>query len=148
MSHSTRVCCAALVAAFGIAAVISRSPVKADDVKKAAEARVFEMRTYTAMPGKLEALHARFRDHTLKLFEKHGMGNVIYLSPTDEPLSGNTLVYLISHASRAAADKSWAEFRADPEWQKARDESEKSGKLVMKADAQFFAPTDYSPIKK
>jgi hypothetical protein len=110
--------------------------------------RVFEMRTYTAAPGKLQALHARFRDHTLRLFEKHGMKNVIYLSPVDEKLAGDTLVYLISHASREAADKSWEAFRADPEWHAARDESEKGGKLVSKVDAQYFTPTDYSPVKK
>jgi hypothetical protein len=134
---------------MGLVAGLISIPTAATGQSKAPEgSRVFELRTYTAAPGKLEALHARFRDHTLRLFEKHGMKNVIYLSPTDEQLAGNTLVYLISHASREAADKSWAAFRADPEWQKVRSESEKDGKLVEKVDSQYLTPTDYSPLKK
>lgn len=115
--------------------------------EKAEAARVYEMRTYIAPPGKLEELHARFRNHTLSLFEKHGMKNVVYLSPTDVKQAENTLVYLISHASKEAADKSWAAFRADPEWQAAHKESEKNGKLVQNVKAEFFTTTDYSPMK-
>jgi hypothetical protein len=134
---------------MGLVAGLISIPTAATGESQAPEgSRLFELRTYTAAPGKLEALHARFRDHTMRLFEKHGMKNVVYLSPTDEQHAGNTLVYLISHASREAADKSWAAFRADPEWQKVRSESEKDGKLVEKVDSQYLTPTDYSPLKK
>ena len=109
--------------------------------------RVFEIRTYTAEPGKLDALHARFRDHTAQLIEKHGMTNVVYFVPTDEPLSKNTLIYVLAHASRDAAKKSWDEFRNDPAWQKVQKESEANGKLVTKVDSVFTEPTDYSPMK-
>ena len=81
---------------------------------------VFEIRTYTAEPGKLDAMHARFRDHVLRLFDKHGITNVGYFAPTDEQLSTNTLIYILSFPSREAAQKSWEEFRNDPEWQKVR----------------------------
>lgn len=109
--------------------------------------RVFEIRTYTTHEGKLKDLHARFRNHTLKLFEKHGMTNVGYWSPTDEPLSKNTLIYIISHKSRDAAKKSWDAFRADPEWQKVRAASEAAGPIVVKVDSVFMDATDYSPLK-
>jgi hypothetical protein len=109
--------------------------------------RVFEIRTYTAEPGKLDALHARFRDHTLAIFGKHGMTSVGYFAPTDEPLSKNTLIYVLAFSSREAAKKSWDEFRNDPEWQKVQKESEANGKLVTKVDSVFAEPTDYSPMK-
>src|ERR1044072_6554233 len=80
--------------------------------------RVFEIRTYYTFPGRLNALHQRFREHTLKMFEKHGMTNVAYWTPQDSPAHEDTLLYVISHASREAAKKNWAEFSADPEWQK------------------------------
>jgi hypothetical protein len=108
---------------------------------------IYELRTYTAHEGKLEALHARFRNHTLKLFEKHGMTNVMYWRPTDEKLKSNTLIYVVKHASREAADKSWAAFRNDPEWKKVRAESEKDGPIVVKVDFVFMETTDYSPKK-
>jgi hypothetical protein len=109
--------------------------------------RVFEIRTYTANEGKLSDLHARFRNHTLKLFEKHGMKNVGYWSPEDAPLSQNTLIYILAHQSRDAARKSWDDFRQDPDWQKVQKESELNGKLVAKIDAVFMEATDYSPMK-
>ena len=109
--------------------------------------QVFEMRTYTAHEGKLDALQARFRNHTMKLFEKHGMGNVGYWVPQDSPRSQNTLIYVISHASREAAKKNWDAFRADPEWQKVQKESEMNGKIVSSAESIFMDATDYSPIK-
>jgi hypothetical protein len=110
-------------------------------------AEVYELRTYTANDGKLDALHARFRNHTLKLFEKHGMKNVAYWRPTDDPLKSNTLIYVLRHASREAADKSWAAFRKDPDWLKARGESEKDGALVKGVVAVFMDAADYSPMK-
>ena len=109
--------------------------------------RVFELRTYTAAPGKLEALNKRFRDHTVRLFTKHGMTHVGYWTPADQPLADNTLIYVLAHSSREAAAKSWEAFRKDPEWLKARDESQKDGSLTTKVDSVFMKPTDYSPVK-
>src|SRR5712671_1778015 len=80
------------------------------------KARMFEIRTYTTEPGKLPDLLKRFRDHTTKLFEKHGMTNIGYWVPTDEPRSKNTLIYILAHASRDAAKKSWDAFKSDPDW--------------------------------
>ena len=109
--------------------------------------RLFELRTYTTEPGKLDALHARFRNHTTKLFEKHGMTNIGYWTPTDEPRSKDTLIYVLAHVSRAAAEKSWQAFRTDPDWIKARDESERAGPIVRKVESVFMNPTDYSAIR-
>ncbi len=106
---------------------------------------VFELRTYTTLEGRLPNLNARFKNHTLKLFEKHGMKNVMYWTPTDEKTADNTLIYVIWHASPEAAKKSWDAFRNDPEWHKARDESEKDGKIVAKVEAVYMKATDYSP---
>jgi uncharacterized protein (DUF1330 family) len=112
------------------------------------DSRCFEIRTYTAAPGKLEALHARFRDHTMKIFKKHGMEVVGFWGPTDkEKGSENTLVYVMAFPSREARDKAWKEFREDPEWQKAQTESEKNGKLTEKVEFVILMATDYSPIK-
>ena len=108
--------------------------------------RFFEMRTYTANEGKLDALNARFRDHTLRLFEKHGMTNVGYWTPEGER-SKDTLVYILAFPDKAARDKSFKEFGADPDWKKASAASEANGKLVKKIDSVFMTPTDYSPMK-
>jgi hypothetical protein len=113
----------------------------------AAAERVFELRTYTTPPGKLEALKTRFRDHTLKLFEKHGMTNVGYWVPQDKPLADTTLIYVLAHSSREAAAKSWAAFRTDPDWVKAKAESEKDGSLTTKVESVFMNPADFSTIK-
>ena len=113
----------------------------------AAGNRVFEIRTYTTPPGKLEALKSRFRDHTIKVFNKYDMKSVGYWVPQDAPLKDNTLIYILSHESREAAAKSWAAFRADPDWVKAKAESEKDGRIVAKAESLFLTPTDYSAIK-
>jgi hypothetical protein len=107
------------------------------------ENRVFEMRVYYANEGKLDALHARFRDHTLKLFERHGMTNVGYWVPVDNP--DRRLIYVIAHKDMAARDASFKAFGADPEWQAAAKESEKNGKLVARIEAIFLKATDYSP---
>ena len=115
---------------------------------QAQEGRVFEMRTYTAHPGKLDALNARFRNHTLAIFKKHGMENVWYGVPMDgQPGAGEKLVYILAHKSRAAADASWKAFRSDPDWVKARAESEKDGPIVAKLESVFLTATDYSPFK-
>ena len=113
----------------------------------AAGNRVFELRTYTAQPGKLDALNARFRNHTLKIFEKHGMKNIGYWVPQDAPAKENTLMYVISHESREAAKANWAAFSADPDWVKAKADSEKDGRLTVKTESVFLDPTDYSPPK-
>jgi hypothetical protein len=123
-------------------------PTIAPSPSLAKDSRCFEIRTYTAAPGKLEELHARFRNHTLKLFKKHGMEIVGFWGPTDkEKGSENTLVYVLAFPSREARDKAFRDFGADPEWQKARDESEKNGKLTVKVDSVILMATDYSPIK-
>ena len=114
---------------------------------RAQDRRVFELRTYHALDGRLDALHARFRDHTVKLFEKHGITNIGYFSPQDPPLAGKTLIYLLAHPSREAAKTNFDAFRKDAAWLKARDESEKSGKIVEKVESVFLDPTDFSPLK-
>jgi hypothetical protein len=133
----------AILAAAGVGFQAGKTTI----VKAASNSRVFEVRTYTAEPGKLEALHARFRDHTVQIFNRHGMTSVGYFSPSDEPLSKNTLIYVLAFPSREAAKKSWEEFRSDPEWQKVQKESEANGKLVTKVDSVFTEPTDYSPLQ-
>ena len=102
------------------------------------------MRTYTTHEGKLEALLARFRDHTTKLFERHGMTNIGYWVPKDKP---NTLVYILAHKNVDAAKTSFDNFRKDPEWVKARDASEAAGKIVVKVESVFMDPTDFSKMK-
>ncbi len=105
---------------------------------------VYELRIYHVIEGKLDDLLRRFRDHTTQLFEKHGMKNVAYWTPTDDPLKGKTLVYMLEHPSREAATTNWQAFRDDPEWQSVRDKSEANGKLVEKIDSTFLAMTDFS----
>jgi len=137
---------AAIGAAF-VLGFLARGVVPGEPVAYAQSGRVFELRTYTAPDGKLEELHKRFRDHTLRIFKNHGMTNVAYFKPQDAPLSQNTLIYLISHQSRDAAKANWAAFQADPEWQKVASESQKNGKIVAKVESVFLDPTDYSPMK-
>lgn len=112
--------------------------------------RVFEFRTYTTPPGKLENLNARFRNHTLKLFEKHGMKNIAYWTyMRDQKDADNTLFYILAHQDKEAGAKSFGSFRADPEWIAAKTESEKSGPLTMPngVKSEYFTATDYSPIR-
>ena len=109
--------------------------------------RVFEVRTYTCYEGKLPDLLARFRDHTMQIFDKHGMTSIGYWVPQDAPASKNTLIYILAHPSREAAKKNWDAFREDPEWQKVQKESEANGKLVSKVDSVFTEATDFSPLK-
>ena len=106
---------------------------------------VFELRVYHTLPGKLEGLLARFRDHTMTIFKRHGMESVAYWVPTDAPLAGNTLFYILRHPSRAAADANWAAFRADPEWKQVSAASEANGKLVERVESTFLVRTDFSP---
>lgn len=126
-----------------------RSSARETGGKKAepgqASTSVYELRWYHVVEGKLDDLLRRFRDHTMRLFEKHGMRNVAYWLPLDEPLKGKTLIYILEHTSREAATANWQAFRDDPEWQSVRDKSEANGKLVEKIDSTFLALTDFSP---
>jgi hypothetical protein len=106
---------------------------------------VYELRVYHTYEGKLDDLLRRFREHTMQLFEKHGIHNVAYWTPVDDPLKGRTLFYMLAHPSREAATANWQAFRDDPEWQAARDKSEANGKLVEKVDSTFLTLTDFSP---
>ena len=112
---------------------------------RAAE-RVFEMRTYTTHPGRLDALHKRFREHTNAIFVRHGMSLIGYWTPSDGPKSENTLVYILAYPSMAAREASWKAFREDADWKKARAESEADGKIVSNVESVFLTPTDYSPM--
>ena len=143
-STATRILTAVTLVAigFGFGAFYSSTPAQAQ-----AGARVYELRTYTAPDGKLPLLQKRFRDHTMRIFEKHGMKNVGYWVPQDTPAKDNTLIYVISHASRDAAKKSWADFGADPEWKKVAAESQVDGRIVAGVVSVYMDATDYSPIK-
>ena len=135
---------AAFAGGFAVRGIVPGEPI----ARAQAAGRVFELRTYTTNPGKLEALHTRFRDHTLRIFEKHGMQNVGYFRPMDAPLAENTLVYIIAHKSREAAKESWSAFGKDPEWQKVSAASEANGRLLTKApESVFLTAADYSPLK-
>ncbi len=110
--------------------------------------KVFEMRTYYTEPGKMDDLHKRFREHTAALFQKHGMELVGFWEPVDEKSGkGEKMVYILAYPSREAAAASWKAFGADPEWKKAREASEKNGKIVAKVESVFLNSLDYSPIK-
>ena len=109
-----------------------------------ADSSVFELRTYTTFDGKLDDLHARFRDHTMALFEKHGMHNVAYWTPTEKP---ETLVYLIAHQNEDAIKSGWQAFGSDPAWQKVYADSIANGRLVANIDKQFLTATEYSPAQ-
>ena len=111
-----------------------------------AEPAFFELRTYYTNDGMLENLHSRFRDHTMKLFEKHGMTNIGYFVPQDAPLAENTLIYVLSHDSREAGKASWAAFIADPEWQATYQASISDGPIVDKIENVYMDATDYSMI--
>lgn len=131
-----------IIVSLGVGLVAGRMTQAAD-----ADGKVFELRTYTTPEGKLDELHKRFREHTMKIFERHGMTNIAYWTPQDPPLAGHTLIYVISHKSRAEAKKNWAEFGADPEWQKVKAASEASGPIVTKVESVFMDATDYSVMK-
>jgi hypothetical protein len=110
------------------------------------DTRVYELRTYYAPAGKLDALHARFRDHTMKLFEKHGMTNIGYWVPLENP--DHKLIYLLAYPDRQARERSWKAFQADPEWQKVKKATEANGPIVAKVDNIYLQATDYSPAIK
>ena len=128
--------------AFSVGHLVDAEPVQSQEAET-----VFEMRTYTTHEGKLPNLLARFRDHTMRIFEKHGMTNVGYWVPQDAPLSDNTLIYIISHESREAADRNWSAFRSDPEWQRVVEDSQRDGEIVSSVVRVFMSATDFSPIE-
>ena len=137
------------LAALALAAVTLTAFVTGISVGEArnVDTRVYELRTYTTNPGRLPALQKRFAEHTMRLFEKHGMQNVMYWTPMDSARKDNTLIYVISHASREAADKSWREFSADSDWAKAATASEVDGKILAKSPERvFMTATPWSPI--
>jgi hypothetical protein len=137
-------------ALFCLLSVLATGTLVAEPAPRAhaGSGRVFELRTYTPSPGKLDALNARFRDHTMALFKKHGMEVVGFWEPLDkEAGAGEKLVYILAHQSRAAAEASWKSFREDPEWVKVKADSERGGPLTTKIESVFLAGTDYSPLK-
>jgi NIPSNAP len=138
----TAVVSGAFLAGFALRGVVALPAAQAQIAN-----RVFEIRTYTAPPGRLEALKARFRDHTIRLFNKHGMTSIGYWTPLDPPQSENTLTYILAYPSREAAVKSWAAFNADPDWQAARKTSQADGPLVTGVTSVYMAPADFSAIK-
>ena len=143
---------AVVLALCGVTAVALRAADKtkttpAKTEGSATEPRYFEMRTYHVAEGKMEALHARFRDHTNELFQKHGIELVGYWNPADEAEKDKKLIFIIAYPDQASRDKLWNAFASDPEWVKAKAESEKDGVLVEKADQVFMNPTDYSPVQ-
>ena len=113
----------------------------------AQDEKVFELRTYTATPGNLDNLHARFRDHTTRIFRKHGMEVVGYWSPTSEEEREDTLVYLLAHDNQDAANASWQAFIGDSEWATVAEESNRNGQILGGIEAKFMVATDYSPMK-
>ena len=119
---------------------------KVKDKRKSPE-RVFELRTYTATPNNIENVLARFRNHTVKLFKKHGMENIAYFKTIEKDTTQSKLVYMLAHKSEAAGKASFDEFRKDLKWIKARDESEKNGKIVSKIESVYMKPTSFSGIQ-
>ena len=108
--------------------------------------KVYELRIYRAVPGKLESLVARFRDDTDKLFAKHGMKSLAYWTALDEPVKSSTFFYILEHPSREAASANWKAFQDDPEWKAVKAKSEEKGKLVEKIDSTFLTLSDFSRL--
>ena len=108
---------------------------------------VYELRTYTATPGNLDNLHARFRDHTTRIFSKHGMEVVAYWTPTDPEKAADTLIYVLKHSSQETADASWAAFIADPEWTAVAEASNANGPILGGIEREYMIATDYSPLQ-
>jgi len=109
--------------------------------------KIYEIRTYTSAPGKLDELHARFRDHTSRLFAKHSMRVIGYWVSVDNELSKTTLMYILEHANTEAAQSSWKAFGQDPEWQTIGETSNANGAILINIESSFMTATDYSPIR-
>ena len=114
---------------------------------EAQSGRVYELRVYHTLPGRLPALVKRFKDDTRRIFDVHGISSVGYWVPQDSPAKESTLIYIVSHPDRASAEKNWAAFRNDSEWKKVAAASEADGKIVEKVDSTFMNPTDFSSLK-
>jgi hypothetical protein len=138
-------CYAALV--LGIAVAGLTLAVRALAADASPTGKVYELRTYKASPGKLDAVHARFRDHTCPIFKKHGIEIVGAWTPTTGDEAKDTLIYIVVFPSVEAQQKAWKEFHDDPEWIKAKAESEKDGVLVKSHESKNLQATDYSPIR-
>ena len=137
----------AALAGFLGSQIVGLIPGEANPPELLQADRTYELRTYTAADGKLDNLLARFRDHTMRIFEKHGMTNHGYWLPQDEELRQNTLIYLISHDSRAAGEESWRNFGQDPEWQRVSEESQRDGRIIAGLERIWLDPTDFSLMK-
>jgi len=135
----------AIPAAAILPASLWASPRLKSGAADSASAGVFELRVYHAAEGKLGELEARFRDYTVKIFERHGMKSVAYWTPMDEPDKSNTLIYILQHPSREAAAANWKAFQDDEEWKSVKEKSEANGKLVEKVDSTYMMMTDFSP---
>lgn len=147
MSLRARVLLTALVLTASVGLSYRATVTTMSAQQSAPASRVFEVRTYVASAGKLDALKARFRDHTISFFNQHGMTSIAYWQPADGPGANSTLIYILAHESREAAQKNWAAFNADPGWVKVRNESNADGNLVAKVESYFANPSDFSPIK-
>jgi hypothetical protein len=147
MAARKRYLFACVATVFGAGFMLGSAVRGTGAVRAQSANRVFELRTYTTPEGRLDDLQAGFRDNTMRLFERHGMTNVGYWTPQDAPNSSNTLVYIIVHNSREAAETSWQNFRDDPEWQRVSRESQANGRIVDNIESVFLDPTDYSPMQ-
>ncbi len=145
----TSLCVIVAAVLSGIAEIPTNAadPRPAPTTAAAGSGRIFEMRKYYAMPGKLDALNARFRDHTCALFQKHGMELIGFWEPTGDAEAGKVLVYILAFSSKEAKDAAWKGFVNDPVWKKAHAESEENGKLVEKIESTTLKGTDYSAIR-
>jgi hypothetical protein len=147
MSMMKQIVVGAMMFGVGLMAGLAARSEPVVEAQTAPAARVFELRTYTAPEGKLDALKARFRDHTIKLFDRHDMKSIAYFTPADAPNKSNTIIYILAHPSREAAQKNWDAFRKDPDWVKAKGDSEAQGPIVSKVESVYMDATDFSPIK-
>lgn len=149
MSMNKTFVSAGFLFAFGAGFVLHGIVAPAPVVEAQAANRFFEMRTYVASAGRFDALKTRFREHTIKYFDKYNMQSIGYWTPaTGQPGAGNTITYILAYPSREAREKSWAAFNADPDWVKARQASiDNGGNPVARADSLFLDPIDFSPIK-
>ena len=133
------------IVSFAFGAALMLGAVAITQSRAEAPHHVYELRMYHTLPGKMDALKTRFRDHTIEIFNRHHMKSIGYWQPEENPES--LLIYVLEHPSRQTADKNWTSFNADPEWQKVKAASEANGKIVEKVDRYFMDPTDFSALK-
>ena len=135
------------ISLMSVVAVLASGLIGESAIAQEAPGKVFELRTYKATPGNLDNLLARFRNHTMRIFEKHGMTNIGYWIPTDEAESADTLVYLLSHESQEAATNSWRAFSQDPEWQQVNADSNANGPILDSVQRKYMTAADFSQLK-